>query len=83
MLYQRGRLDDNELLDLSVTALVIFHLDVVPMSCFIPGWQADHDQPERLVRRVCGLLKSMPGEDDRTDGVASRASCSLIRSSRP
>lgn len=50
---------DPHLLAVSISALVLFHLETAPLRRFFPGWRATHDRPKRLAQHVCGLLAQM------------------------
>lgn len=50
---------DPHLLAVSISALVLFHLETAPLRRFFPGWRATHDRPKRLAQHVCALLAQM------------------------
>lgn len=52
---------DAHLLAVSVAGLVMFPLETTSMRRFSPGWRPEHEQPERLVEHVCGLVEAMLG----------------------
>lgn len=58
---------DATLVVMSVTGMVLHHLESLPMAHLMPGWRPEHAEPERLVRHLCGLLQAMFGVADADD----------------
>lgn len=55
---------DATLLAMSVTGMVLHHLESRPTAHLMPGWKPEHADPALLTRHLCGLLQAMFGVDD-------------------
>jgi AcrR family transcriptional regulator len=52
---------DPHLLAISLAGLILFHFETAPVRRFLPGGQADHDDPEVIARHVLTLMTGVFG----------------------
>ena len=52
---------DPHLLAISMAGLILFHFETAPVRRFLPGGQADHDDPEVIARHVLALMTGVFG----------------------
>ncbi len=53
---------DSTLLAMSISGMVLHHLEILPTAHLLPGWKPEHSSPDVIVRHLCGLLQAMFGE---------------------
>ncbi len=47
---------DMHLMSVSVIGLVCYYLEMQPLRQFLPGYQAEHEQPQIIAEHICHLL---------------------------
>lgn len=47
---------DSHMVAISITSLILYHLETAPIRPFLPGGKARHNKPEVIARHVTGLL---------------------------
>ena len=52
---------DPHLLAISLAGLILFHFETAPVRRFLPGGQADHDDPEIIARHVLTMMTGVFG----------------------
>lgn len=52
---------DPHLLAISLAGLILFHFETAPVRRFLPGGQADHDDPEVIAQHVLALMSRALG----------------------
>lgn len=54
---------DTTLLAMSITGMVMHHLETLSTAHLMPGWKSEYADPDYLTRHLCGLLRAMFGAD--------------------
>ncbi len=49
---------DPHLMTVSILGLVIYHYQIAPIRCFLPGFQASHNDPDIIGQHIFTLLKN-------------------------
>lgn len=60
---------DPTLLALSISGMVMFHLETRATAHLMPGWKPEHADPDQIVRHLCELLQAMFGGGHANDAT--------------